>query len=85
MEFSFLSNSYTVSSKIEPFYKGGKVQVGLFYCSICFQNVQVTDFTPLGHTAMSFFSRVVSPKINEKYISIIIRVVVIVADPLTCT
>lgn len=37
-----LCYSYAVSSKIEPFYKGGKVQVRLLYT--CLHNVQVADF-----------------------------------------
>lgn len=31
VEYPLLLYSYAVSSKIEPFYKGGKVQVRLFY------------------------------------------------------
>lgn len=31
-EIPVIPYSYAVSSKIEPFYKGGKVQVG---CSVC--------------------------------------------------
>lgn len=34
-QISIIPYSYAVSSKIEPFYKGGKVQVGCPLCVVC--------------------------------------------------